>query len=368
MNNTIKNEPGVGRGTRELIVTTEVPKEEPVARINRFKAAALGAADFVKLEIERPKSLLGHGLLVAGGLGILYGKPGLGKSWFAVSLARSMARGEPWMGIPTVPSGVRAGVVQLELGAFTLQERLITLGAGTHERDQEIKVVCRPRLRGLVDLFRAQGDIDDLHEWISDDKLDVLFIDALSRAHSANENKAEELGQVIARLDVIRHETGCAIVPIHHETKATDKDPNNHLDALRGTTRLQSDPTLLVRVQQLRGIRRIVFAKVSEGAEPHPIYFRLGEDGQPEVIPAPEDVSDANRDRVLKSVSGFGRPVQISEVMSATRMTRATVKRHLTKLADGGFLNVLGQGKDTSYSKITGSTGSTGSGPRTSRR
>jgi AAA domain-containing protein/DnaB helicase-like protein/helix-turn-helix protein len=322
----------------------------------RFTEAAIGACDLAALDIPKPRSLIGDGVLVAGGFAILYGKPGLGKSWLALGVARSLARGESWMGLATAPEGVRVGVLQLELGAFAMKARLHTLGIGQHERDESVRVVCRPRLRGVVDLFRQSGDLTALRQWIADAQLDVLIIDALSRAHTANENKAEELGQVLAALDAIRHETGCALLLVHHEPKERDGSrPDNHLDALRGTSRLQSDPTLLVRVYQSRGLRCLTFAKVSEGPTPGDVWFRIGEDGQPEAIESPDARGDKNREMVLRLVVEAGTPLARGEIAERAGLTPATAKRHLAALVESGLVMAFGENRHTRYLSPTGS-------------
>jgi replicative DNA helicase len=322
----------------------------------RFADAAVAAPALVAHDIPRPRSLLGDGALAAGGFAILYGKPGVGKSWLALSLTRSLVRGEPWMGLATPRDGARVGVLQLELPAHTLQARFRALGCGQHERDANLSIVCRPNLRGVVDLFRQAADVAALADWIRCARLDVLIVDALSRAHTASENKAEELGPVLAALDALRHETGCAIVLVHHEPKMRgEADADNDLDALRGSSRLQSDPTLLVRVRQSRGLRSLRFAKVSEAATPEDIYFALGADGCPVVANSPESASDATRGKVLRIVLSAPQPVSRGDIVAASGLSSATTKRHLEALGEAGHIERTGENKATRYSAPTGS-------------
>lgn len=323
----------------------------PAVGTSRFADAAVDAQAFTALEIPRPRSLLGDGILVVGGFAILYGKPSLGKSWLGLQLATAMVRGEPWMGIPTNSAGIRTGVIQLELGAYGMQQRLKTIGVGSHGRDQGLKIVCRPHLKGILDLYRQAGDLAALRQWIVQDKLELVIIDALSRAHTANENKAEEMGAVLSALDVIRHETGCAIVLIHHETKPQEgRDKENHLDVLRGTGRLQSDPTLLMRVYQSRGLRCLIFAKVSDGSEPSPVYYHIRDDGLPEIVKSPESISDENREKVFSYVTSAESHVTRAQISEATGIkSTTTIKRHLLALIEQGRIISVGENKATRY-------------------
>lgn len=322
------------------------------AGTGRFAGAATSATDLYAKVIEKPRSLLGDGVLTAGGFAILYGKPGLGKSWLAMDLARALVRGEPWLGLATPPDGVRVGLLQLELGAYAVQARFKAVGVGQQERDVGLHVVCRPTFRGAVDLCTV-ADMAALRTWVQRAGLKVLIVDALSRAHTAGEG--EELGSVLAALDALRHETGCAIVLVHHERKfsAGSGASDDDLDALRGHSRLQSDPTLCVRVKRAKGTRCVVFAKVTEGPTPEPVCFQLGDDGVPQVVPSPEAKGDATREKVLQIINAAPRALSTSEVASRLKMSDATARRHLGALASDRRIAVQGTGRDTKYLALT---------------
>jgi replicative DNA helicase len=318
---------------------------------NRFAEASVNAVDLLTMEIPKPRSLLGDGVLTQGGFAILYGAPGLGKSWKALTLGRALARGEPWCGLSTLSGGVRVGILQLELGEHAIQARLRTLGVGGHERDSTLFVVSRPKLRGAVD-FCQRAQLEELRAWILNQALDVVIVDAFARAHTASENKTEELGPVLAALDSLRHETGCAVVLVHHERKSpAGSGRDDDLDALRGHSRLQSDPTLLMRVRRTSGgLCCLVFVKVTEGATPAEVYFRIGESGVPEVVQSPESKAEENRTRVLQAVLRAGRPVTRADVESLTGLGRSATAGHLKALCGESHITASGSARDVSYS------------------
>lgn len=110
--------------------TAETGSPEPSARADRF----VNASETLD-ELPEAVSFLGRGLLERGGLGLLVGRPYVGKSWAALQLCHAVATGRDWYGIPT--SGGCVGFLSLELPRFRLRERLQVIdpsgeGAGKH--------------------------------------------------------------------------------------------------------------------------------------------------------------------------------------------------------------------------------------------
>lgn len=321
----------------------------PECADDRFTKAALSAMDLVSRPIERPRSLLGDGVLTAGGFGILFGQPGRGKSWLALTLARALVRGETWLGLNTPSGGTRVGLMQLELSAHALQCRLRALGFGQDKGDAALSIICRPMLRGTVDLLRHE-DAAALRAFVERERLDLLILDALSRCHHADENAASEFGAVLAALDALRHESGTAVIAVHHESKPRDgRDRDDDLAALRGTSRLSSDPTLVVRVLDSRGLGVVRFAKVSEAAKPAPVYYRLSTSGEPEVVRSPECGPDRHRQRVLEAVLAAAQPVSQADLERCTGLGRSAVAAHLKALTDEGYIATMGENPRQKY-------------------
>lgn len=206
---------------------------------SRFRAATF----------PRPRSLLGDGVFSAGDLGILYGRPGLGKTWFMLQAMVALSRAEKAFGLtPAEGDPIRIGILELELGGFQLQERLLRIQGDLRDQDENLEIVCRPELKGAVNIrndeqWKAWGT------WVTERRFDLIVIDALSRAHDADENKAVEIGPVLQRLDELRFETGCAILAIHHERKPQGGRDDDDMDALRASSRLQSDANCLIRLK-----------------------------------------------------------------------------------------------------------------------
>lgn len=325
----------------------------------RFLDASITAADLLAMEFEKPRSLIGDGLLVEGGLLLFYGRPGIGKTWAALQLAVALARGELWLGFPTVK--VQVGLLSLELPAAYMQERLRVV-VGDRENGgvpDGVHITARPKLRGAVNVEDSSHRAG-LVEWCKERQLGVLIVDALSRVHQVDENSAEKFGQVLAAVDSLREEAGCAIVLLHHEPKgrrdSSGNSTDDDLDAARGTSRLQSDPQTLLRLKRARGAMQLVAAKVNLGPMPAPVWLRSTEAGLVEVIAAPPDgaqVGDANRDEVVAACPGPDEPHATTADLVAKLVREGlkapTIKRHLKELTESGRLERVGEQR-TGYS------------------
>lgn len=313
---------------------------------SRFAAASCTVAELLAAKLDKPVSLIGDGLLVEVGFLLLYGRPGIGKTWAALQLAAALARGEPWLGFTTAQANV--GLLSLELPAVYMQERLRVVLGDNAAGDDRLHIVTRPELKGPVNVQ------DDQHragivDWCRGKGLGVVIVDALSRVHQVDENSAEKFGLVLAAVDQLREEAGCAVVLLHHEPKGRgDRNGNttdDDLDAARGTSRLQSDPQTLLRLKRAQGQLQLVAAKVNLGPMPEPVWLRATDAGPLVVTEAPLDnveLGEANRDEVLAACPGPGEPwLRVADLVATLErdgLKARAIKNHIAGLVEAGKL------------------------------
>jgi len=93
----------------------------------------------------------------------------------------------------------------------------------------------------------------------------------------------------------------------------------------------------------------IIFARVTEGAEPKPIFYRISENGIPEAAKAPESVADENRAKVLACLNGSAVPMSRAKISEVSGMNGETVKKHLRVLIELGKVTSEGENRNTVY-------------------
>jgi hypothetical protein len=212
-------------------------------------------------------------------------------------------------------------------------------------------------MTGLQDRITIEkpNDFHALKALIQEYNLKLLVIDALSRIHESDENNAKEFGKVLANLDKLRWETGCAILIIHHDRKSQFNGQDGGMDAMRGSSRLASDAQLLMHLIKQKGRLRLSFEKTNLGVTPEPIWLRQIEDGTFNIVAAPPPRSagaDEGKAQVLNCIQSAGASgITTKEIRQATGHSKSTVQRYVNELRDQGAIQQRGQGRATRYVK-----------------
>jgi hypothetical protein len=185
-----------------------------------------------EIKILAPISWLVDHVVPAGGLVLLYGPSGIGKTFAVLDLALSVAAGEDWLGHRTMSGGV----VYVAAEPAPLRERI---GAWLQDRGLETPGSF-VAVQSPVQLHHA----DDVATLVADLRAQVsgpvalIILDTLARCFvEGEENNAKDVGELVAGADRLRAELGCAVVLVHHPTKdGTDYRGSGALHAAVNTT------------------------------------------------------------------------------------------------------------------------------------
>jgi hypothetical protein len=194
-----------------------------------------------------------HGLLRKGETMNIIASPKVGKSWFAMHLAISVASGIDWLGFP-----VEQGCVlhlDNELFENTLTDRYQKIG-------EALKIDSRLYSHN-IDIMSMRGklkninSLGDVFRTLPSDKYQIAILDAFYRTlpGGVDENDNAAIADIYNRIDHYAEFLNCGFVLIHHSSKGSQ--------ALKSVTDVGSgagaqsravDTHLIIRPHEFEGI------------------------------------------------------------------------------------------------------------------
>ncbi len=196
-----------------------------------------------------------EGTIGRGAMVVLYGDSNSGKTFAAIDMGASVARGIDWLGRPT-DTGLVVYLATESPGSVETRLR-------AYQRFHGLSVPGFVIVRSPINLFDGQADTTAIISLVDDlesehcVKVSLIIGDTLARlVAGANENSGEDMGIVVRNVDAIRKATQAAFVLIHHSGK----------DAARGARgwsglRAATDTEIEVTVQEATGLRSAEITK-----------------------------------------------------------------------------------------------------------
>lgn len=180
--------------------------------------------------------------MLGQGLYILAGAPKVGKSWLALDLCLSVAKGEPFLKRNTEQGYV--AYLSLEDSLIRLQNRLYEL---TDEPSDYLSfaIMAGDIGNGL------ESQIEDCKQ--SNPTLKLVVIDTLQKVRQSSESSYGSDYKELSLLKILADKLKITILLVHHTRKCSDKDPFN---TISGTTGISgSADGSFVLVESKRGSR-----------------------------------------------------------------------------------------------------------------
>lgn len=286
--------------------------ELPQKSVGRF-----GPVPIYDLTLREPMEWLIKGVLPKGRLGVLFGASGSGKTFVALDLAFAIARGNAWRERRTTKGNV---VVIAAEG-----------GNGIGKRGDAYSKYHEFDLRDVGNLHVITAapnflDSDDISEVIAEIKnlgpIDAVIIDTLAQVSpGANENTSEDMGRVLANINLLHEACGAMNLVVHHAGKDLSKGS-------RGWSGLKAAAD--VQIEVLRhddGAREIHIEKMKDGEDGlrwgfklETVELGLDRDGDPitSCVAVPADLPKAEEKGERKGVKRRGRiENHVLEIMSS---------------------------------------------------
>jgi len=198
---------------------------------------------------------------------MLYGPPGVGKSFVTLDMSWHIAMGRPWNGRRTRQGAVL--YLQLE-GGNRVFDRIAALRQH-YETEENVPFFLSRTPVNLSTQMRDTRFILDAVDTIENEyghKCQLIVVDTLARAMDGDENSAQDIGAVFRRLDFIRDRCGVHTMIIHHAGKDSSRGARGS-NALKGAV----DTEIRCDGQDNRG--EIKSEKQRDTAKSRPITYSL---------------------------------------------------------------------------------------------
>jgi len=185
-----------------------------------------------------PPEYVIEGLVEHGGLSMMIGPPGVGKSSVALDMACCIATGRPWQGRKTLKTRVLYLPGEGQRGA---NQRMKAWVAAHDIPDAVLDDGIRVG-NGIIQLGASTEAWGLLAEYIIRQRIGLIVFDTFARMSlGIEENSATEVGRAVVRFDQIRQLTNAGVLIVHHTAK-------NNPTSARGSGALQAavDSELLI--------------------------------------------------------------------------------------------------------------------------
>jgi KaiC/GvpD/RAD55 family RecA-like ATPase len=197
--------------------------------------------------LSDPANQLIEGVLDEGGLSVIYGDSGSGKTFAALDMAFHVGASLDWNG-----KKVRRGLVVYVAaeGGRRIKRRIAALQK--RYREEYGDVAPDPLfalVRYPIDLRSSDADLNSLLALVRDaekktgEKCVWLIVDTLSRAMAGgDENSPVDMGRIVAAADRFRAMTGAHFTYVHHTGKDAARGARGH-SLLRAATDTEIETT-----------------------------------------------------------------------------------------------------------------------------
>lgn len=203
-----------------------------------------------------PETWLIDGLLPVSGSMLVYGDPKIGKSYAALQLACCLATGSEWLGFG-IPSPRKVIYIQLDTPRSLWADRVEKLANAGHPV-LDFGYVDRETLKTFPFDILNPEHFKLLAGALIEAQPDVVIIDTIREAHSADENDSTEMQTAIAHLEAAIHPA--AMVLIAHARKPNMERGYDLMNDNRGSNYLVGRMDAIVRFSKasLRASSRVL--------------------------------------------------------------------------------------------------------------
>jgi len=294
------------------------PRLPPIVAREPTEKPGLELISFGELlaEPEERVRWIADGLLIAGGLSLLAGKPKAGKSTLARALAVAVAHGTPFLDRP-VTAG-RVIYCAFEDKRSELRRVFSSLGANA-ETSLDFVVGRAP-----------EGVVDEVDRIAREKKPALIVIDTLARFAGIRDlNDYSEVTRALEPVVAIARETGAHVLLVHHAKKGSGSDP----DGILGSTALFGTVDTALVLRRHEGVRLLSSRQRYGSDMAETVIDRDHETGQLRAGGTREEREKAEVEaRIVAYLGECVAPVSEAELDASVEGTKAVKVRALRAL------------------------------------
>lgn len=299
---------------------------------DRPRVHVLSAEQLLKKQFGEPRYAVPG--LIAEGLQFLAGKPKIGKSWLALSLAIGVASGTTVLGNRETEQG-EVLYLALEDGPRRLQRRLRKLLIGRKT----------PALLSLATEWPGyeQGAYEAVSDWLGDHpNARLVIIDTFKRIRPHEDVRRSVYAgdyEAVAPLSTMAQSFGVAILLVHHVRKAESLD--DPFDLISGSTGLTGAADGMLVLQKKRGTNEGTLHVTGRDVDEQELTLSWDQDRAEWSVLGDAATVQMSRERqeivdLLVKVGGPASPRVVADLLGKPY---GTVKKLLWQMAQDGQLS-----------------------------
>lgn len=324
---------------------------------------SISLAEIVSGDMPKPKWTV-EDLIPEGGLGIIVGEAGVGKSWLMYHLALCVASGKPYLGRFAVKQSP-ALMLDAEASLDLIGSRMTRLWNGISGETDSAPPSAMPQdlpvriIAGamMLDDPRAMREFE---RRICEVGAGLAIIDPLVMVHSLDENSSADMAGFFGSLKRLAARTGCTLVIAHHARKQGPVS-NRASERIRGSSAIRGAVDCHIFLRRTSAGKMIVeVSKMKAIPEPKPFAVELADVDDGAVTLAyvgdaeeSADKTQAALEFILRTLADNGgslRRKEIETVAALQGIATRTLTRSLKDGTESGQLSKARQGSEVAYS------------------
>lgn len=167
-----------------------------------------------------------------------------GKTFLAIELARSVITGTPFLNEYKTNKG-KVLYIETELTSYFLKERLSKMFNIEDESSKNL-LICKE----VVKIDTTDGSLE-LKKALAYHQPDLVILDPFYRLHSKNEDKAQEMAQLLSQIKSLAQQFKTAFFILHHEGKKGESTGNQVSHRPRGSSAFADVPDVIVSMTRV---------------------------------------------------------------------------------------------------------------------